>query len=411
MFGKYSKKKVEGLEPSTKPTQKNDQFILRNGSHEKNLDHKKFGPESNSKTSTLEHKSTLMATEIEPNTFSGNSDNLTSQTTYTIPEYNIKDDKSQILLLEIEKLYNKTIQPVVDFNDNCLFYPILSKIGHPPDDFSLLEDLASDGILKKEILEKLIVCPIHHNSFSSSVKLYCPKCNSLDVEKLNLYEHKRCGFITENTEYDFSNAKNSTCPSCKRKIVDFKKEIRVPAMWHQCIECKEKFDNAIIKMYCRKYNHDFDINSGQFITTYSYKLKDYDIPITSNDENLRKDLVKLLSDFNFSTDFNFLVQGKSGNHHKFPIYAKNNSNGDAITVFIDRGSEKLSQSDINSILIPILDVSPKHILILSTSEIEEGVMPIAKQYGIQIIVDSDLSKIIKHVNEFVSKNYSKNGEK
>ena len=35
----------------------------------------------------------------------------------------------------------------------------------------------------------------------------------------------------------------------------------------------------------------------------------------------------------------------------------------------------------------------------------------AKQYGIKIISDSDLSKIIHHVDEFVSEKYSRNGEK
>ena len=127
------------------------------------------------------------------------------QTEHFSPESSIKADKSQLLLLEDEKLRDKTIKPVVDFNENCLTYPILSKIGKSPDDVSYLDDLANEGTLKKEILEKLIICPIHHDTFSSSVKLYCPKCNSLNVEKLNLFEHKKCGFITENLEYDFSN--------------------------------------------------------------------------------------------------------------------------------------------------------------------------------------------------------------
>jgi len=256
-----------------------------------------------------------------------------------------------------------------------------------------------------------MICPVHPDAFSSSVRLYCPKCNSLNVEKLNLYEHKRCGFITENSEYDFSDPKNSTCPSCKRKIVDFKKEIRIPAAWHQCIDCEEKFDNAIVKLYCRQHEHDFDINSSQFVTTYSYRLKDYDAPITSDDDKMHEDLIALLNKFNFKTEFKASVKGKSGNAHKVPIYAKNNSNGETLAIFVNRQIEKVSQADINAILIPILDLGPKNILLLSTTEAEEEVKPMAKQYGIKIISDSDLSKIIHHVDEFVSEKYSRNGEK
>jgi len=265
--------------------------------------------------------------------------------------------------------------------------------------------------LTKKVFEKLIICPHHPDTYSSTVRLYCPKCESLNVNKLNLYEHKRCGFITESTDYDFSNSENSVCPSCKRKILDFKKEIRIPAMWHQCTDCNEKFDNAIIKLYCRKHEHDFDTNSGQYITTYSYRLTDYEAPITSDDDQMHNDLEKLLKEFNFTTEFKVAIKGKSGNTHKIPIYAKNNVNEEAIAIFINRNSGNLSQVDINSILIPILDVGPKNVLLLTTSTIDEDVKPIAKQYGIEIISDPDLSKIIQHVDGFVSKKYSRNGEK
>jgi hypothetical protein len=117
---------------------------------------------------------------------------------------------------------------------------------------------------------------------------------------------------------------------------------------------------------------------------------------------MHEDLIKLLNEFNFKTEFGASVKGKSGNNHKVPIYAKNNSNGETMAIFINRNPEKLSQLDINEILIPILDLGPKNILLLATSDIEDGVKPMAKQYGIEIISDSDLSRIILHVDEFVS---------
>jgi len=58
-----------------------------------------------------------------------------------------------------------------------------------------------------------------------------------------------------------------------------------------------------------------------------------------------------------------------------------------------------------------LDIGPKNILLLTTSEVEKEVLPLAKQYGIEIISGSDLSKIIQLVEEFVATNYSRFGEK
>jgi len=435
MFGKFIKKKIEPVKTDLKSKQKNDLFTLLEQTPEKSLKSTQSIPDFISQTTkpksspkttkndtpseTTKHDTTSETTKHD--TISKDAakavadtktdDTLKTQTEYVPPLSSVKGDKSQLLLLEIEKIPDKTIKPVVDFNENCLFYPILAKVGESPDNVSYFDELVNEGVLTKQVFEKLIICPIHPNAFSSSVRLYCPKCNSLNVDKLNLYEHKKCGYITESSAYDFSNPENSICPSCKKKITDFKKEIRVPAMWHQCLDCSEKFDNAIIKLYCRQHEHDFDTNSGLFVTAYSYRLKDYDAPITSDDDKMHADLEKLLKEFNFSTEFKASVKGKSGNTHRVPIYAKNNSSDDAIAIFIIRQEEKLVQSDINTILISILDVSPKNTLLLTTSEVEKEVLSLAKQYGITIISGSDLSKIIQLVEEFVSTNYSRFGEK
>jgi hypothetical protein len=444
MFGKFIKKRLEAVEADVKSTQKNDLFTLLEQTPEKSLKStqsmtdttskttkpdttsKTTMPETPSKTAKPETPSKTTKPETpskttKPDTTSKDTtkveadvktvDTLKTQKKYVPPMSSVKGDKSQLLILEIEKIHDKTIKPVVDFNENCLFYPILAKVGESPDNVSYFDELVNQGVLIKQVFEKLIICPIHPDAFSSSVRLYCPKCNSLNVDKLNLYEHKKCGYITESSAYDFSNPENSICPSCNKKITDFKKEIRIPAMWHQCGDCSEKFDNAIIKLYCRQHEHDFDTNSGLFVTTYSYRLKDYDAPITSDDDKMHTDLEKLLKEFNFSTEFKASVKGKSGNSHKVPIYAKNNSSGDAIAIFIIRQEEKLIPADINTILISVLDFSPKDTLLLTTSEVEKEVFPVAEQYGIKVISGSDLSKIIQLVEEFVSQNYSRFGEK
>ncbi len=339
-----------------------------------------------------------------------NSDSLESLKDPKNLMSSVEVDKSQHLFFEIEKIPEKTIKPIIDFNENSISYPILTKIGKEPNDVQFLDGLVTDGILRKKIHEKLIICPHHRDEFSSSVKLYCPKCNSVNVKKLNLFEHVKCGFITENSNYDFSNPENSKCPSCKRDIVDFKKEIKIPAMWHQCAECNEKFDNAIIKMFCRRHEHDFDINSGHFVTTYSYQVIDQDDPISAVDGQTRDDLISLFKDLDFSAEFKALIKGKSGNHHKVPIFAKNNSNRNSIAVFFDYGPKKISKSDINSLLIPTLDIGPNYSLLISSKGATEEVRSIAKQYGIEIISDSNPSNIIEKVDEFITNRFSQAGE-
>jgi len=237
MFGKFIKKKLETVETDVKSTQKNDLFTLLEQTPEKSLKSTQSMPEITSKTTKPETPSKTTMTETpskttkpetpskttKPETPSKDTakveadektvDTLKSQTKYVPPMSSVKGDKSQLLILEIEKIHDKTIKPVVDFNENCLFYPILAKVGESPDNVSYFDELVAEGVLIKQVFEKLIICPIHPDAFSSSVRLYCPKCNSLNVDKLNLYEHKKCGYITESSAYDFSNPENSICPS------------------------------------------------------------------------------------------------------------------------------------------------------------------------------------------------------
>ncbi|QDI89633.1 hypothetical protein Nisw_08910 [Candidatus Nitrosopumilus sp. SW] len=371
-----------------------------------------FETKSDSKSSGFQSISSI---------FKGNSDDPSLE---SVPEYAIESEhlietepakpspnKSVRLIQEIQKLPDKTIIPFVDYNEGQLLYPILSEIGQSSDNLSYLDGLVSDGILEKKIYEKLIVCPIHSDTFSSSVRLYCPKCHSMDVEKLNLFEHKKCGYITESSNFDFSDNEKSYCPSCKKPITNFEKEIRVPAMWYQCNDCSEKFDDAVVKLHCRKYEHDFDTNSGQFVSTFRYKLKNSEISVNSDTSEIKDEIQKLLVGFNFDSHLNYSIQGKSNNIHEIPIYGKNKTSGESILIFIKNQSHGIDQTDMNSILVPKLDIGPTHTLLITVSAITDGVEQLAKHYGIYIICEPDSSQIISAVEEFVSEWYSKNGDK
>jgi len=317
--------------------------------------------------------------------------------------------KAVRLIQEVQKLEDRTIKPFVDYTEGRLFYPILSKIGEVQDNIEYLDGLVTDGILEQKIYEKIIVCPIHPDTFSSNIRLYCPNCHSMNVEKLNLFEHKKCGYITESSNFDFTDHENSHCPSCKKSIKNFEKEIRIPAMWYQCNDCSEKFDNAVIKLHCRKHEHDFDINSGQFVTTFSYKLKNSEISINSDTSQIKDELLKLLQGFNFTAKLNVSIKGKSGNVHEIPIYGKSKTANESILIFIKNQPDGIDQSDVNSILVPKLDINPTNTLLVTVSGINDGVESLVKHYGINLISEPDFSQIIARVEEFVSEWYSKNG--
>jgi len=60
---------------------------------------------------------------------------------------------------------------------------------------------------------------------------------------------------------------------------------------------------------------------------------------------------------------------------------------------------------MNSILVPKLDINPTNTLLVTASDINEGVASLAKQYDIHLISEHESSQIISCVEEFVSEWY------
>jgi hypothetical protein len=121
--------------------------------------------------------------------------------------------------------------------------------------------------------------------------------------------------------------------------------------------------------------------------------------------------MKLLQGFNFTAELNVSIEGKSGNVHEIPIYGKSKTTNESIIIFIKNQPNGIDQSDMNSILVPKLDINPTNTLLVTVSGVNDGVENLAKHYGIDLISEPDFSQIIARVEEFVSEWYSKNSDK
>ncbi len=230
--------------------------------------------------------------------------------------------RTTILIQELLQLNSLTLEPTLDFSKDKVIYPILSKIGESTENTLFLDDLVYDGILDKQMYERIIICPLHPETISSSMRIYCPKCNSMNIEKLHLFEHKKCGHILENKNLEFMNNDNFICSFCSVKIGDPDKQIKSLAMWYQCEQCRERFDDATIKFHCIKYNHDYEINTAKLKSTFSYRLKTLHVSKNSDSTQIKNELIKLLNGYNFIATKNENVKGKSGNIHEIPIVAE-----------------------------------------------------------------------------------------
>ena len=315
-----------------------------------------------------------------------------------------ESEKISKLISAIENTPEKMAVPLISMDHGTISYPILKEIGEPEDNLDLLEKLTSSNfeILERVVCERLAVCPKHPESFSTNIRLTCAHCNSLNITKLHLVEHKRCGYISENTKFEISeDGTIKQCPSCKKPIRDAKKEISIPAMWYTCNDCKEKFDDVSTKLHCRTFNHDFEISAAKFNVIPGFTIKNLGDTSNASISPILKPLKNLLDSFGFTAEENHTVMGKSGNSYRINIYGED-ENKRTIFIFIRNPNAENDNSELNSKIIEVLDTNPTVTILIGFPDISEKAKTITGNYNISILNDKDPENILVSIKDILS---------
>lgn len=305
------------------------------------------------------------------------------------------DEKLKTLIQIMNNNRTSLIKPQINFEQNTVNYPILENIGENPSDNKYLEYISSGSdVLKKEIYERLLVCPDHPDNFSVIVRMYCPQCSSLDVEKLNLVEHKVCGYIADMNEFGVSFLeKINECPKCKKQVIDQKKEIRFPGGWHACNTCKQKFDITVIKLHCIKEDHDFTLESAKTLLIPCYKINEHS-ESGFDKFTILHPLKKILESFGFVVEDLPHIKGKSGMVHEVSLFSTNQKN-QTIAVIIKNAKDIIDDADINSTIINVIDISPNKTMFIGIPSVSERAKALATVHDIVVITGNDAREILE----------------
>jgi hypothetical protein len=286
------------------------------------------------------------------------------------------------------------IMPVIDLNSGEIRYPILDAIGLDSIDTQILESMTQVGILDRSLHDKLMACPEHSDTLAISLRLYCPKCKSFDIIRMNLVEHRLCGFIA--TKEVFENNK-FVCPSCKGQIRDASKDVSFPGMWHECNACKGKFDSPTIMLRCRHHNHDFTINESKKIDVYYYKVSKEAEKEFYDNYILVAPLRKLLEPVGFKVEAAISVKGKSGVSHKATLYA--HKSGVDIMIDAKTAESEVPDQFLIAMFAKVVDIGPKLAFFVAMPGVSENTKVLARNYGITVVEGRSLPDIINGIVE------------
>lgn len=301
---------------------------------------------------------------------------------------------------KVKEVYNGVVLPDVHYEKGSFAYAALRDIGEDAANTDFVENLSNEsiGLLERFVYNRFLVCPKHSSSFLVNVRLFCPKCNSISVEKLHLLEHRSCGYLAEKTKFVDSGSEQLKCPSCNKEVREPQKEMRVPAVWYLCEDCKEKFDDVSVRLYCKEYDHDFTVTEANSVTIHGYALANPDENAAFDHSKLKGDTARLLSEFEFSVEENYAVRGKSGNEHVIDVYGVNKKK-QSVFVLINNSIERDS---VDSRIIQVLDTMPSIAILAGYPTITETTKSIASKYNASIIASQNVQEITSEIKKILS---------
>ncbi|RLE82260.1 MAG: hypothetical protein DRJ52_02515 [Thermoprotei archaeon] len=223
----------------------------------------------------------------------------------------------------------KVLKPVVEVEG--IYYP---DIGNYFEVVDLLEELASEGYLKRGKFTRIILCP-NCNSHLALSKYLCPNCGSFDVERIKLVMHVPCGHI------DVLSTFKEKCPTCGEVIRSEDLELLGEIM--ECNSCKARFDEPAVKHYCLNCGIEFTHREAIYERIYEYEIVEQ--KFKELEESIVLNIVRsFFEERGFSVKEEAIAKGASGLNHVFSFLAIRENKG----LYID---VKLADGDCSDIYV------------------------------------------------------------
>ncbi len=247
---------------------------------------------------------------------------------------------------------------------------------------SLLEGLASKGVLESSVVDRVLLCP-DCGSPEVYSKYACPKCNSINVDYSELLEHVKCGYIAPREA--FSKGEDLVCPNCKTELSGEGKgaskdgRYTVIGASYRCEKCGYNFDAPEIVHVCQKCHRTFTYRDAKYAKVYAYKIPDFVLEEIGMALPLKEALRAILREKGYNVKIDGKIRGASGAQHTFDVVAE--KDGKRLVVDVSKTG---TQRDIVSLLGKKMDTNPTAAILIDSSGREE-VRSLSKVYGITVI--------------------------
>ena len=212
------------------------------------------------------------------------------------------------------------INPDIDFNLKSGYsYPPVSDLLDTSelDTISILQALAENGILTRQLYEKFYTDP--DGLFQLVPTERCPRCDSANIIKGQLVEHFSCGYV--GLDRDFKQESRYVCPKCRKDLRLIGTDYRNVGIHYRCQDCNEVFTNPVIKWRNVKTRKIWNVEELREVEVYSYQFNPDKRSWLEFQLKPKKQLVDFLKYRGYQVHELAQMTGRSGAVHTIDVLA------------------------------------------------------------------------------------------
>jgi CheY-like chemotaxis protein len=142
----------------------------------------------------------------------------------------------------------------------------------------IFQSLAKKGYLKPREHIRALICPQCGSPHVYS-KYTCPRCQSIEINRMRLIEHPFCGYTGFTDK--FTSGSHLVCPNCQTDLSPAlgmprgdgsKQDYKIIGSSFECEDCGHRFDRPNNQNSCQECGLTFDYKSARYEKLYSYEI-------------------------------------------------------------------------------------------------------------------------------------------
>jgi len=306
------------------------------------------------------------------------------------------DDPKVVRLFELLIDKNITgIEPAfAPRRDSWVSYPAVeSELGTDADgSLLLLEDLSRLGYLSRQFHDKVLFCPAC-NSQDLKLNTVCPECQSANLTRQRVLEHKNCGYV--GTESEFTKSGGRTCPKCRVELVLVGSDYTNRGLRYRCLGCDAVVETPDENWTCRSCHRVYPKGDVRELVMYSYLLDQAKISKLRVERIPKARVREFLTREGYDIQESVQTTGRSGAEHRIDLLATKRSGPleHRIVVGFSSAESAVDSEEVIKLYAKAYDVSAQDIVMVAIPRLSEDAVQFASHYRIRVLDAEDLGRL------------------